>query len=136
MAEYLKKAKPKAPQDRRKLEDTVRAMLDRIATERDAAIRHYARELDKWERNDFRVAEDEIRSVAAKLPETFKQDFDYCRRQVTEFAKRQLDTMGALETEVAEGVTLGHKHIPGNAAGCYVPGAPGAGGGSASSSGP
>jgi sulfopropanediol 3-dehydrogenase len=68
MAEYLKKAKPKAPQDRRKLEDTVRAMLDRIATGRDEAIRQYARDLDKWERDSFRATEDEIRSVAAKLP--------------------------------------------------------------------
>lgn len=122
MAEHLKKAVPKAPQDRRKLQDTVRTMLDRIATERDAAIRHYARELDKWERDDFRVTEDEIRKVSAKLPETFKQDFEYCRKQVMEFAKRQLDTMAPLETEIAPGVTLGHKHIPVNAAGCYVPG--------------
>jgi sulfopropanediol 3-dehydrogenase len=122
MPEYLKKAKPKAPQDRRKLEDTVRAMLDRIAAERDDAVRHYARELDKWDRPDFRVTEDEIRSVAARLPETFKQDFAYCHRQVTEFARRQLDTLKPLETEVSEGVTLGHKHIPVSAAGCYVPG--------------
>lgn len=122
MAEYLKKAKPRAPQDRRTLENTVRAMLDRIAAGRDEAIRQYARELDKWERSDFRATDDEIRSVAAKLPETFKQDFDYCFRQVTEFARRQLDTMGSLETEIADGVTLGHKHIPVSAAGCYVPG--------------
>lgn len=122
MAEYLKQAKPKAPQDRRKLEETVRGMLDRIAAERDGAVRHYARELDRWERPDFRVTPDEIRAVAAKLPETFKQDFEYCRRQVMEFAKRQLDTMHELETEISEGVTLGHKHIPVSSAGCYVPG--------------
>ncbi len=122
MAEYLKQAQPKAPQDRRKLEETVRGMLDRIASGRDEAVRHYARELDKWERPEFRVTPDEIRAVAAKLPETFKQDFEYCRRQVTEFAKRQLETMHELETEISEGVTLGHKHIPVSTAGCYVPG--------------
>ncbi len=122
MAEYLKQAKPKVPQDRRKLEDTVRAMLDRIASERDDAVRHYARELDRWERPDFRVSMDEIRAVASKLPETFKQDFEYCRRQVTEFAKRQLETLAPLETQISEGVTLGHKHIPVSTAGCYVPG--------------
>ena len=122
MAEHLKKAVPKAPQDRRKLQDTVRSMLDRIANERDAAIRHYARELDKWERDDFRVTPDEIRKVSAQLPETFKQDFEYCRKQVMEFAKRQLETLAPLETEIAPGVILGHKHIPVSAAGCYVPG--------------
>lgn len=122
MAEHLKKAVPKTPQDRRKLQDTVRGMLDRIAAERDAAVRHYARELDKWERDGFRVTEDEIRQVASRLPETFKQDFEYCRKQVMEFARRQLETLGPLETEIAPGVTLGHKHIPVKAAGCYVPG--------------
>jgi sulfopropanediol 3-dehydrogenase len=122
MAEYLKQAKPKVPQDRRKLEETVRGMLDRIAAGRDEEVRRYARELDHWERADFRVTPDEIRAVTSKLPETFKQDFEYCRRQVTEFAKRQLDTLKPLETEVSEGVTLGHKHIPVSSAGCYVPG--------------
>ena len=122
MAEYLKQAKPKVPQDRRKLEETVRTMLDRIATGRDDEVRRYARELDHWERPDFRVTPDEIRAVTAKLPETFKQDFEYCRRQVMEFAKRQLETLQPLETEVSEGVTLGHKHIPVSSAGCYVPG--------------
>ena len=122
MAEYLKQAKPKVPQDRRKLEEAVRGMLDRIAAGRDDEIRRYARELDHWERPDFRVTPDEIRAVSSKLPETFKQDFDYCRRQITEFAKRQLETLQPLETEVSEGVTLGHKHIPVSSAGCYVPG--------------
>jgi sulfopropanediol 3-dehydrogenase len=122
MAEYLKQAKPKVPQDRRKLEETVRGMLDRIAAGRDDEVRRYARELDHWERPDFRVTPDEIRAVTSKLPETFKQDFEYCRRQVMEFAKRQLETLKPLETEVSEGVTLGHKHIPVSSAGCYVPG--------------
>src|SRR5688572_22695068 len=98
MAEYLKQAKPKVPQDRRKLEETVRGMLDRIDAGRDEEVRRYARELDHWERADFRVTPDEIRAVTSKLPETFKQDFEYCRRQVTEFAKRQLDTLKPLET--------------------------------------
>ncbi len=122
MAEFLKQAKPKVPQDRRKLEEAVREMLDRIAAGRDDEIRRYARELDRWERPDFRVTPDEIRAISSKLPETFKQDFEYCRRQVMEFAKRQLDTLKPLETEVSEGVTLGHKHIPVSSAGCYVPG--------------
>lgn len=122
MAEYLKQAKPKVPQDRRELEEAVRGMLDRIAAGRDDEVRRYARELDHWERPDFRVTPDEIRAVSSKLPETFKQDFEYCRRQVTEFAKRQLETLQPLETEISEGVTLGHKHIPVSSAGCYVPG--------------
>lgn len=122
MGEYLKKAKPKAPQDRTNLEQTVKSMLDDIALNRDDAIRKYARELDKWERSDFLVTQDEIRSVSSKLPERFKQDFEYCRRQVTEFAKRQKDSLSEFETEIEKGIVLGQKVIPVSRVGCYVPG--------------
>ncbi len=122
MAEYLKKAKPKAPQDRTNLEQTVRRILDDIVAHRDEAVRKYAREFDKWERHDFRVTPDEIRSTANKLPETFKQDFEYCRKQVTEFAKRQKDSLREFETEIEKGIVLGQKVIPVSRVGCYVPG--------------
>jgi len=122
MAEYLKKAIPKPPQDRSNLEQTVRRMLDDIAANRDAAVRKYARDLDKWQRDDFRVKPDEIRSVAARLPETFKQDFAYCRKQVMEFAQRQKDSLQEFEAEVGPGITLGQKVIPVSRVGCYVPG--------------
>jgi len=122
MAEYLKKAKPKAPQDRTNLEQTVRRILGDIVANRDDAVRKYAREFDKWERNDFKVTSDEIRSTAKKLPETFKQDFEYCRKQVTEFAKRQKDSLSEFETEIQKGIILGQKVIPVACVGCYVPG--------------
>lgn len=122
MAEYLKKAAPKPPQDRSNLEQTVRRMLDDIAAHRDAAVRKYAHDLDKWQRDDFRVTPDEIRSVAARLPETFKQDFAYCRKQVMEFAQRQRDSLQEFEAEVGPGITLGQKVIPVSRVGCYVPG--------------
>jgi sulfopropanediol 3-dehydrogenase len=122
MAEYLKKAIPKPAQDRSNLEQTVRRMLDDIEANRDAAVRKYARELDKWQRDDFLVKPDEIRSVAARLPETFKQVFAYCRKQVMEFAQRQKDSLQEFEAEVGPGITLGQKVIPVSRVGCYVPG--------------
>lgn len=97
-------------------------MLDDIAADRDAAVRRYARELDKWERGDFRVSADEIRAVAARLPDSFKEDFDYCLRQVTEFARRQKESLREFEAEVGEGITLGQKVVPISRVGCYVPG--------------
>lgn len=122
MGEYLKKARPEEPRDRTDLEETVRRMLDDIAAHRDNAVRRYARELDKWEGDSFEVTPDEIRSVAKKLPETFKQDFEYCRRQITEFAKRQRESIGEFESESEEGITLGQKVVPVSRVGCYVPG--------------
>ena len=122
MGEYLKKAKPSVPQDRTNLEQTVRRMLDDIAAHGDDAVRKYARDLDKWERGEFQATPDEIRSVASKLPETFKQDFEYCRKQVTEFAKRQKDSLQEFETEIGKGIVLGQKVVPVSRVGCYVPG--------------
>ena len=122
MPEYLKKAAPKPPQDRGNLEQTVRRMLDDIAANRDAAVRKYAHDLDKWQRDDFRATPDEIRAVSARLPETFKQDFAYCRKQVMEFAQRQKDSLQEFEAEVGPGITLGQKVIPVSRVGCYVPG--------------
>jgi histidinol dehydrogenase len=72
MKTYLKQAPPAAPQDRTKLEEAVRRMLADIARDRDAAVRRYARELDKWESAEFKVSADEIRKVERALPETFK----------------------------------------------------------------
>lgn len=118
---YLKKASV-APQGRRpEVEETVRRMLADVAKRRDPAIRQYARELDKWE-GDFRVPEARIVEVARGLPETFKEDFAYCLRQVTEFAKRQRDSLRPFEVERAPGVVLGQKLIPVKTVGCYIPG--------------
>ncbi|MGQ0652880.1 MAG: histidinol dehydrogenase [Betaproteobacteria bacterium] len=122
MAEYLKKAPAKPARDRADLEQKVRRMLDDIAANRDEAVRRYARELDKWEREDCRASPDEIRAVSAKLPDSFKQDFEYCRRQVMEFARRQKESLQEFEAEVGDGITLGQKVVPVSRVGCYVPG--------------
>ena len=122
MAAYLKKAPPKPPQDASNVEQTVRRMLDDIAANRDTAVRKYSRDLDKWEGESFRVTPDEIRAVSARLPESFKQDFEYCRKQVMAFAERQKESLQAFETETESGITLGQKVIPVSRVGCYVPG--------------
>jgi sulfopropanediol 3-dehydrogenase len=122
MRTYLKQSPPPAPQDRTKLEDAVRRMLADIARDRDDAVRRYARELDKWESAEFRVGQDEIRKVERTLPETFKADFAYALKQVSEFAKRQLATLTSFEAEIEPGIFIGQKMIPIARVGCYVPG--------------
>ena len=123
MRRYLKRGarRDQEQQDNKRVEDTVRAMLAEIREGGDAAIRRYAEELDDWTR-DFRVTREEIEAVAARLPETFKEDFAVCKRQVQEFARRQLDSMTEIEAEVGPGTVLGHRHIPVEAVGCYIPG--------------
>lgn len=122
MRHYIKKAPPPAPQDRTKLEETVRRMLADVEENRDAAIRKYAREFDKWESGEFKISMDQIRKVERELPETFKADFQYGLKQVSEFARRQLDTLKSFETEIEPGIMLGQKMIPVSRVGCYVPG--------------
>jgi hypothetical protein len=119
---YIKQAPPPAPQDKTRLEASVRAMLADIAENRDAAVRRYARELDKWESGEFRVSADTIRKVEKSLPDSFKQDLKYSIKQVTGFAKKQLATLQSFETEMEPGIVLGQKMIPVERVGCYVPG--------------
>ncbi len=118
---YVKKVEPGLAVSNAKVEETVRGMLSEIRDRGDEAVRKYARNLDQWDR-EFRVSEDEIRQASAQLPETFKDDFDICKRQIQEFAKRQLDSLAEIEVEISPGVVLGHKHIPVEKVGCYIPG--------------
>ena len=69
------------------MENTVRQMLADIAESGDEAIRRYAERLDGSTNAEFRVPADEIRRVAARLPETFKEDFKYAYDKVTGFAR-------------------------------------------------
>jgi sulfopropanediol 3-dehydrogenase len=122
MVKYLKQAEPASAQDNRVLSERVRAMLDDIARNRDDAVRRYARDLDKWERDEFRVSDTEIGAARRAVSQTFKDDFAYCKKQVTEFAKRQRESLSEFEAEVGEGITLGQKIIPVETVGCYIPG--------------
>lgn len=122
MKTYLKKAAPAVPQDKTKLEAAVRAMLADIAQNRDAAVRRYAQELDQWQATEFRVSMDQIIAVGKSLPTSFKEDLKFTIKQVTGFAKKQLETLQSFETEIEPGIVLGQKMIPVERVGCYVPG--------------
>ncbi|MEA2780504.1 MAG: sulfopropanediol 3-dehydrogenase [Rhodospirillaceae bacterium] len=122
MSQYLKKAPARQPRDVQAVEETVRRMLADIATNRDEAVRRYARDLDKWNGETFRVSADEISRTERSLPETFKEDFAFCKKQVTDFAKRQRDSLVEFEAEISPGVHLGQRMIPVASVGCYIPG--------------
>jgi sulfopropanediol 3-dehydrogenase len=122
MRTYLKRAIPTEPADRGRIEETVRRMLAEIDTGRDAAVRRYARELDKWDTAEMRVTPDAIAKVSREMPETFKEDFAYCLRQVSNFARKQLESMRPFEVELEPGIVLGQRLIPVEKVGCYIPG--------------
>ena len=122
MVRYLKQAAPPSRQDTRELVDRVRDLLGDIEQNRDDAVRRYARELDGWEKADFRVSEAEIDAARKSMGAVFKNDFAYCKKQITDFAKRQRDSLQAFEDEFGDGIVLGQKIIPVETVGCYIPG--------------
>ncbi len=105
-----------------KVRETVEAILAQVEARKDAAIRDYSKQFDKWEPNDFRLTPAEIDKAIAQVPQRDLDDIKFAQAQVRNFAQKQRDTMQDLEVETLPGVVLGHKHIPVNSIGCYVPG--------------
>jgi len=122
MVEYLKRADKQSRQDDRDLVDRVRAMIADIEQGGDDAVRRYARDLDGWQNPDFRVSDDDIAAARRAMSPVFKEDFAFCKKQVTDFARRQRDSISEFEAQFGDGITLGQKIIPVDVVGCYIPG--------------
>ena len=97
-------------------------MLKDLEENRMDAVRKYSTRFDEWDPPSFELAEHEIETAIAQLSQQAIEDTDYCQANVREFAKAQLATLLPLETEIRPGVILGHKHIPVNRVGSYIPG--------------
>lgn len=106
----------------RQVRATVEAILGDIEKRGDAAIRELSQKFDKWDRTDFRLSQAEIDACMAELTDQDLIDIEFAQTQVRNFAQAQRATMQDLEIETLPGVILGHKHVPINAVGCYVPG--------------
>ena len=86
------------------------------------AVRKYSTKFDDWNPESFELSTAQIDKIIDALPRQLIQDTDYCQGNVRKFAQAQLKTLLPLETEIRPGVILGHKHIPVNAVGSYIPG--------------
>jgi sulfopropanediol 3-dehydrogenase len=124
MAQYLKRgatAEAKADADR-KVRDSVEAALADIERRGDAAVREMSVKFDGWDREDYRLSQAEIDACVNSLTPQERKDIEFAQTQVRNFARIQRDSMKDVEVETLPGVILGHKNLPVNAAGCYVPG--------------
>lgn len=101
---------------------TVEAIIADIARRGDAAVREYSQKFDQWNPADFRLKSEEIEAVMRRLPGTVLDDIRFAQKQIREFAQVQKDALRDVEVETLPGVTLGHRNIPLNSVGCYVPG--------------
>jgi len=86
------------------------------------AVRKYSKRFDDWDPPSFELSQREIEGAVAKLSDEAICDTAYCQANVRAFAEAQFATLLPLEVEVRPGVVLGHRHIPVNSVGCYVPG--------------
>jgi sulfopropanediol 3-dehydrogenase len=120
--EYLKRARWQRPQASEEVRRTVAEMLERIDADPETEIRRFSRELDGWDPPSFRVDQPEIERAAERIDEPLREHIAFAQRQVREFARAQRETLHDLEVETLPGVVLGHRHIPVQAVGAYVPG--------------
>ncbi len=122
--EYLKRGKPEADraEDDAKVAAVVEETLKDIELRGDTAIHELAVKFDNYDRDSYRLGESEIAAIVAKVSDRDIEDIKFAQEQVRNFAQAQRDSMLDIEVETLPGVILGHKNIPVQSAGCYVPG--------------
>ena len=108
--------------DDRKIRAIVEQLLNEIEQRGDAAVRELSVRFDRWEREDFRLTDQEIRDCLAELSTRDLDDIRFAQEQVRNFALHQRAALQDIEVETLPGVILGHRNIPVQSVGCYVPG--------------
>jgi sulfopropanediol 3-dehydrogenase len=124
MAKYLKRGRDAAQraEDNSKVRTTVEAILADIEKRGDAAVRELSVKFDQWDRKDYRLTDAEIKACVAQLSARNIEDIKFAQEQVRNFAQHQREALKDVEVETLPGIVLGHKNIPVNSVGCYVPG--------------
>ena len=124
MVRYLKRGKDAQARsdDDAKVRHTVEGILKDIELRGDAAVRAYSEQFDHWSPEDFRLSQAQIEQAVKSLSGREMDDILFAQKQIRNFAQIQRDSMRDVEVETMPGVVLGHKNIPMNAVGCYVPG--------------
>lgn len=124
MARYLKqgKAKDEIAQNDAQVAETVRQTIQQIELGGDAAVRELSAKFDKWSPEQFRLTAEQIAEIISGVPEQTIEDIKFAQSNVRRFAEEQRKSMLDIEVETLPGVILGHKNIPVESVGCYIPG--------------
>lgn len=93
-----------------------------IETRGDEAVREFSEKFDKWSPESFRLSEEQIKEIVASVPQEVIEDIKFAQNNIRKFAEAQLASLHDVEVENIPGVILGHKNIPVNSVGCYIPG--------------
>jgi sulfopropanediol 3-dehydrogenase len=122
MATYIKRGINAKEQDNTQLRQTVETIIADVKARGDAAVRELSAKFDDWSPPSFRLSAAEIEAIIAGLPEQTLDDIKFAQEQVRNFARHQRSALQEIEVETLPGVRLGHKNIPVQSIGCYVPG--------------
>jgi len=124
MVRHLKTGRmpEQASTDAKKVRDIVTGIIEDIEARGDAALREISEKFDKWNPASFRLSPHEIEACLAQLSQRNLEDIKFAQAQVRNFAQVQRSTIKDIETETLPGVVLGHKNMPVDSVGCYVPG--------------
>ncbi len=124
MARYLKTGitESAAAAADAQVRSTVEQIIADVSSRGDAAVRDWSEKFDRWSPADFRLSKAAIAQARGALPNQVVDDIAFAQAQVRNFAQIQRDSMRDVEVETLPGVVLGHKHIPIQNVGCYVPG--------------
>ena len=119
---WIKRPQGQDAQADRSMTEKVSAIIERVKTEGDTALRAFSQQFDKVVPAQFEVSEQEIAEALEGMDAKTRRDSEFAINQVRRFAQAQLATMQPLEVETLPGVHLGHRIIPVQTVGCYVPG--------------
>ena len=124
MIKYLKQGKQAEEKaiDNQKVKEIVENIISDIEKRGDEAVSQYSGQFDKWTPESFRLSREEIDACYEQLTEQEISDIKWAQEQVRNFATIQRESMKDVEVETLPGVVLGHKNIPVDSVGCYVPG--------------
>src|SRR4051812_35851703 len=123
MSHFLKQGRDAAARDEgdRKVRETVESVLNDIQVRADAAVRDLSKKFGNWDRDDYRLTDQEIQDCLSELAQRNLDDIRFAQDQVRNFAKKQRECLKGLEVETLPGIVLGHKNLPVASVGCYFP---------------
>ena len=121
---YIKKgmAADESAANQAKTRQIVEGILSDVETRGDEAVKELSSKFDKWSPESFRLSDNQIQEIISKIPKETIDDIKWAQAQVRRFAQIQKSALRDIEIETIPGVILGHKNIPVNSVGCYVPG--------------
>jgi sulfopropanediol 3-dehydrogenase len=124
MIRYLKTGQ--LPEEKAEKQAEVRRIVEGILTDisarGEAAVREFSQKFDKWNPESFRLSAADVDACMKAVPASVQSDIEFAQKQIRNFALAQRASMKDIEVETMPGVVLGHRNLPVNSVGCYVPG--------------